>query len=92
MLKVIGNIVNSPLVDMKDCTKSKANAYGIIINHQIKFVGTAGIISLLILAALYKKEQMIIKHEETMAKIELEKIKLTNNSERDDEYEEKEGN
>ena len=35
MLKVIGHIVKSPLVDLKDCTKSRADAYGIIIKEEI---------------------------------------------------------
>lgn len=87
MLKVIENIVNSPLVDLKECTKPRADAYGIMIKHQIKFVGATGLIGLLILAALYKKEQMSNKHEETMAKIELEKIKLISKDERGEEDE-----
>lgn len=87
MLKVIGHIVKSPLVDLKDCTKSRAEAYGTIITHQSKFVGVTGIVGLLILAALYKKEQMNNKHEETMAEIELEKIKLMNKNERGEEDE-----
>lgn len=76
MLKVIEHIVNSPLVELKDCTKPRADAYGILIKHQIKFVGATGLVGLLILAALYKKEQMNNKHEETMAEIELTKMKL----------------
>lgn len=87
MLKVIEHIVNSPLVDLKDCTKQRADAYGILIKHQIKFVGTTGLVGLLILAALYKKEQMNNKHEETMAEIELEKIKLISKDERGEEDE-----
>lgn len=87
MLKVIENIVSSPLVDLKECTKPRADAYGIIIKHQIKFVGATGIIGLLILAALYKKEQMNNEHEETMAEIELEKMKLISKDERGEEDE-----
>lgn len=87
MIKVIGHIVKSPLVDIKDCTKSRAESYGIIIKHQTKFVGVTGIVGLLILAALYKKEQMNNKHEETMAEIELEKIKLISKDERGEEDE-----
>lgn len=87
MLKVIEHIVNSPLVDIKECTKPRADAYGILIKHQIKFVGATGLVGLLILAALYKKEQMNNKHEETMAEIELEKMKLISKDERGEEDE-----
>ena len=87
MLKVIEHIVNSPLVDLKDCTKPRADAYGIIIKHHTKFVGVTGIVGLLILAALYKKEQMHNKHEETMAEIELEKMKIMSKNERGEEDE-----
>lgn len=87
MLKVIEHIVNSPLVDIKDCTKPRADAYGILIKHQMKFVGATGLVGLLILAALYKKEQMNNKHEETMAEIELEKLKIMNEKERGEEDE-----
>ena len=41
----------------------------------------------LILAALYKKEQMKNEHEETMAEIELEKMKLISKDERGEDDE-----
>lgn len=87
MLKAIDRIVNSPLADLKECTKPRADAYGILIKHQIKFIGATGLVYLLILAALYKKEQMNNKHEETMAEIELEKMKLISENERGEEDE-----